>query len=104
MAVTDIKGAVRSAADAIAGYVKDAATLKVETRTIDAAAGGESVLAASTEISLDGDNTSVIPATKTEDGKWEIDTVLYDIHMQNVQSAIEYRSKIVSSLLSLLSG
>ncbi|MCB9752322.1 MAG: hypothetical protein H6713_20400 [Myxococcales bacterium] len=102
MAVTEIKAALRTAADTVAGYLKDASVLVVETQTIDAGSGDEPKLAARTVIRLDGDNTSVVPASKNEDGKWELDTVLHDIHMQNVRSAIEYRSKILESMLGLL--
>ena len=53
-------------------------------------------------ISLDGDNVSVVPGSPGETGKWEIDTVIYDLHMQNVQAAIDYRARMVDSLLGLL--
>jgi len=102
MAVTEIKEALRSAADTVSKYVRDAAVLTVETQTLEVASGAEPQLASRTVIKIDGDNTSVVPGLKNEAGKWEIDTVLYDIHMQNVQSAIDYRSKMIDSMLSLL--
>lgn len=102
MVATEIKEALRTAADKVSQFVGDAAVLKVETRTIEAGSAAESVLAARTVISLDGDNVSEVPATKNETGKWEIDTVLHDLHMRNVQAAIDYRSRMVESMLGLL--
>jgi hypothetical protein len=102
MVVTEIKGALRGAADAISQYVRDAAVLHVETRTLEAGSKEESVLAARTIIRLDGDNLSEVPASKNAAGKWEIDTVLHDLHMKNVQAAIDYRSRMVDSMLAVL--
>ncbi len=102
MAVTEIKEALRSAANTASKYVRDAATLDVKTRTVETGTGDEPLLAAHTVIKLDGDNETVVPATKNEDGKLEVDTVFYDLHMQNVRSAIDYRSRMVDSLLSVL--
>jgi hypothetical protein len=104
MAVTEIKEALRSAADTVAKYVRDVGVLHVETQTVEVGNAGEPVLAARTVIKLDGDNSSVIPAVMNQQGKWEVDTVLYDLHMQNVQKAIEYRSKLMESMLALLRG
>lgn len=104
MANTEIKDALRTAANIVAEYVKDAGTLKVETRTAQVGHPGEPVLAASTEIRLDGDNKSVIPAVQNQAGRWEVDTVIYDLHMQNVQAAIEYRKQLLAAMLGLLRG
>lgn len=102
MAMTEVKGALRSAADTIAQYLKDASVLTVETQTVEAGSGATPILAARTVIKLDGDNSSVLPASKKESGNWEIDSVLYDVHMQNVQAAIDYRSKLLDAMLGLL--
>lgn len=104
MAVTEIKEALRSAADTVAKYVRDVGVLHVETQTVEVGHASEPVLAARTVIKLDGDNSSVIPAVLNQQGKWEVDTLLYDLHMQNVQKAIEYRSKLMESMLALLRG
>lgn len=104
MVVTEIKGALREAAERVSQFISDAAVLKVETRTLEAGAAQDSVLAARTVISLDGDNLSEVPASKSADGKWEIDTVLYDLHMRNVEAAISYRSRMMSAMLGLLSS
>lgn len=103
MAMTEIKEALRSAADTVAKYIGDAAELKVETKIIIVGSGQDPTLAASTVIKLDGDNSAVVPATKNDaSGKWEVDSALYDLHMQNVQSAIDYRTKMMSAMLGLL--
>lgn len=104
MAVTEIREALRSAADTVAKYVRDVGVLEVETLTLAVGATTDPVLAARTVIKIDGDNTSVIPGALNQQGKWEVDTVLYDLHMQNVQKAIEYRSKLLESMLGLLRG
>jgi len=102
MVATEIKGALRNAADQVAKFVSDAAELKVETRTLEAGSKAESILAARTIIKLDGDNLSEVPASKNAEGKWEIDTVIHDLHMRNVQAAIDYRARMVKSMLTLL--
>ncbi|MEM9456889.1 MAG: hypothetical protein AAGF11_22110 [Myxococcota bacterium] len=102
MAVTEIKEALRTAANTVSKYVGDVAVLQVETQTLETAGGKEPVLAARTIIKLDGDNTSVVPGVLGDSGKWEIDTVLYDLHLQNVRSAIDYRARMVESMLTLL--
>ncbi len=104
MAVTEIKEALRSAADTVAKYVRDLGVLNVETHTVEVGPANEPVLVARTVIKLDGDNNSMIPGVRNEQGKFEIDTVLYDLHMQNVQKAIDYRSKLMDSMLALLRG
>ena len=102
MVATEMKGALRAAADKVSTYLGDVSELRVETKTVTAGTNEDPILAASTVIKLDGDNTSVIPATKNDADKWEVDTVLYGIHIQNVQAAIEYRSRMMESMLSLL--
>ncbi|MEM9458389.1 MAG: hypothetical protein AAGF11_29700 [Myxococcota bacterium] len=102
MAVAEIKEALRSATSTVSKYMGGVAVLHVETHTVETKTGQEPVLAARTVIALDGDNTAVVPAQQGESGKWEVDSPLYEVHMQNVQSAIEYRAKMVESMLSFL--
>jgi hypothetical protein len=102
MVATEIKGALRTAAEKVTQFVGKAAELQVETRTLEVGSTAESVLAARTIISLDGNNLSEVPVMKSAEGPWGIDTVLYDLHMRNVQAAIEYRTRMVGSMLSLL--
>ena len=102
MAVTEIKEALRSAADTVAKYVRDVGVLHVETQTVEVGNAGEPVLAARTVIKLDGDNSSVIPAQKNEAGTLVVDSSLYELHMQNVQAAIDYRARMLDAMLDLL--
>ncbi len=103
MAVNDIKESGRSAADTIRKYIEDVAELRVETQTM--VPGGEATpqLAARTTLRLDGDNTTVIPV-QAGAGKLEVDVALHALHLQHVQSAIEYRSKMIEALRELLRG
>lgn len=101
MVATEIKGALRTTAEKVSQFVGNAAELKVETRTLEPGADAQPLLAARTVISLDGDNLSEVPATRNAEGKWEIDTVLHGLHMRNVEAAIEYRTRMVGSMLAL---
>lgn len=99
----DLENSVRSAAETVASYVKDAAMMKVETKYIEVGgAPGEARLAASTVIRLDGDSETVVPMRAAANGSLEIDAALLDIHERNVAAAIEYRSKMTAALLNLL--
>jgi hypothetical protein len=101
MAATEVKEALRAAADTISKYVRDMATLTVVTQTMEVGSG-QAVDAARSEIKLDGDNSTTIPVTKSATGKLEVDTVLYDLHMQNVKAAIDYRAQLMISMLRIL--
>jgi len=100
MAANDMKEALKGAAESVRKFISDIGELKVETRVIEPGQK-ESELAASTVIRFDGDNTSVVPATRNGAGRWEVDATLYDLHTKNLQSAIEYRSRMIESLLGL---
>jgi hypothetical protein len=102
MASPEIKEALKNVADEVAKYVKDAATLTVQTKTTQVGSGAEATLAAESVIKLDGDNITTLPVSTNDFGKTEVDSVIYEIHMQNVQAAIEYRSKIIQSVIEVL--
>lgn len=102
MAGNEIKETLRAAADAVTQYIRDAAELRVETKVIVVGSEREPTLAASTTIRLDGDNTAVIPARTNDAGKWEIDTVLHELHAESVRSAVDYRARMLGQLLQLL--
>ncbi len=102
MAGTELKDALKNTASSIATFVKNAATLTVETQTIEVGQMEPPRLAARTVISLDGDNSSVIPAQKNETGALIVDSGLYELHMQNVQAAIDYRARMLDAMLGLL--
>jgi hypothetical protein len=102
MAGTELKDALKNTANSTAGFVKNAATLTVETQTVEVGQMEAPRLAARTVISLDGDNSSVIPAQKNEAVTLVVDSSLYELHMQNVQAAIDYRARMLSAMLDLL--
>ncbi|NJM07922.1 hypothetical protein HC891_19620 [Candidatus Gracilibacteria bacterium] len=102
----DLENSIRSAAEKAARYVENAAQLRVETRYVDVVKGDVADFAAArpaakTEINLDGDSFAVIPVRLVDDGM-EADRTLLEIHDRNVQTAIEYRARILSSLIGLL--
>lgn len=103
MATTEVKEALKNVADQIAKYVADAASMTVETSTVEIGAK-EAQLAARTVIKLDGDSTSVLPMKKGADGTLTVDTTVYDLHQQNVKAASDYRAAILNSLLGILRG
>jgi len=102
MASAELKDALKKAADKVGEYIANASELKVQTKTVVVGSGQAETLAASTVISFDGDNTTVLPTQTGADGKLEINGVLYDIHMQNVQAAIDYRQKLLDSVVGIL--
>lgn len=94
--------ALKSAAQKIAKYVDNVATMTVETRFVDL---GDTVNfdkalpAARTEIRLDGDCATVLPMRKNEVGILSVDGDLYAVHQQNVATAIDYRTRMMDALL-----
>lgn len=101
----ELKQALKDAADAIAKYVQDAATMTVETRYVEMGGDVEQAkLAARTTVKLDGDSESILPMKKTADGELVVDTVVYEMHQENVQAAIDYRAEMLDRLLSVLRG
>ncbi len=101
----ELKQALKEAADVVARYVKDAATMTVETRYVEMGAEAETArLAARTTIKLDGDSESILPLKRTPDGDLVVDTVVYEMHQQNVQAAIDYRAEMLDRLLTVLRG
>jgi|GEM_PF-449009 len=103
---SELKEAIKNAANQIAKYVEDAATMTVDTKYVEMGAAGfdEAKLAARTIVKLDGDSETVLPMKKTDSGALEVDTVIFELHQQNVQTAIDYRAKILNSLINLLRG
>jgi len=103
----EINNALKSAAEKIAKYVSDVATMTVETRYVDVDSGmnitfDQAKPAARTEIRLDGDSQAVVPVRKNEAGVTAVDMDLFDMHQRNVSTAIEYRAKMMDALLQTL--
>ncbi len=104
----EMTNALKTAAEKIVSYVKDVASMTVETRFVEvnteAAVADFSAAkpAACTVIRLDGDCSAVLPLRRTETGSLEVDTAMFEVHQQNVQTAIEYRQKIMQALLEAI--
>ena len=99
--------ALKNTAASIAQYVQDAATLQVESRYVDV--GGSETPSfdkarpvARTIVRLDGDSETIIPMRKGSAGALEVDATLFELHQQNVTTAIDYRARILNALLSAL--
>ena len=103
----ELENALKSIATNVAKYVDDAATLQVETRFVEIGADGvpdfdQAKPVARTIIKLDGDSESIVPVSRNEAGTLEVDSALLDLHQQNVTTTIEYRARMLNSLLSTL--
>jgi hypothetical protein len=101
----ELKEALKSAADKIAKYVDNVATMTVETRFVDmGGSADQSKLAARTIVKLDGDSETILPMKAGPDGTLVVDTVVNEMHQENVQTAIDYRTEMMERLLNLLKG
>jgi hypothetical protein len=103
----ELENSIRSAAEKVAKYIADAATMTVETSYVEIGPSATTSFdqarpAARTVVKLDGDSSSVLPLRSTADDSLEIDSSLFAIHERNVQTAIEYRAKILSSVIGIL--
>ena len=104
----ELQNSLKSAAEKVAQYVNDAATLTVETRTIEIGADSglhfdQAKAVARSVIRMDGDSETVVPMRpSTKPGQLEVDTALYELHQHNVNTAIEYRARILGALLNAL--
>lgn len=103
----EFENALKNTATSVAKYVQDAATMMVETRFVEIG-GDESPSfdgakpVARTVIRLDGDSETVIPMRQGTSGTLEVDTTLFELHQENVTTAIEYRARILNALLGTL--
>ena len=106
MATTpELKEALKNIADQVAAYVKDAATMTVETQYAEMGSDlNQAKLAARTIIQLDGDSKTVLPMKKSPEGELVVDTVVHEMHQEHVQAAIDYRAEMLGQLLSILRG
>ena len=104
---TEFDIALRNAASSVARYVQDAATMQVETHYVDISPEGTPDFDAArpvarTIIRLDGDSETTVPMRQGESDNLEVDLSLFNLHQQNVDTAIEYRARILNALLSPL--
>ena len=105
----EIENALKSVATSAAKYVEDVAEMVVETLFIEVKPDGAADFSqakpvARTTVKLDGDSQTIIPMRQTPAGALEVDSTLFELHQQNVNTAIEYRARILNSLLSALAS
>lgn len=104
---TELENSIRAAAEKVAQYIADAATMTVETRYVEVGATGpkgfeDARPAAQTVVKLDGDSFAVVPLRTAQTGGLEVDTSLFEVHERNVATTIEYRQKILGAVLGIL--
>ena len=102
----EYEASLRQVVETIARYVEDAATLTVETQYVIVDDQGDidfsqAKPAARTVIKLDGDSALVAPM-RLRDGRLELDADLLRLHESNVQTAIDYRARMLSALLEMM--
>jgi hypothetical protein len=104
---SNLDDSIREAAAKVREYVEDAAVMQV--RTFYVLTGTEELAkldaerpGAFTEVKLDGDTKVVVPMRKGRDDTMELDEALFSIHERNVQSATDYRARVLGALIGLL--
>jgi len=103
----DLETSIRNAAEKIAAYVEDIATMTVETKYVKIDEKGQfdfnqAIPVARTVVKLDGDSEAVVPLRTSDTGAIVIDTDLMDLHHRNVSTTIEYRAQLVGALAGML--
>ena len=102
----DLEANIRTALENLTKALADVSKVTIETRykPIDAQNPNDldnSFLAARTVIKLDGDHESIIPVASTGSGSIVLETALLDLRLRNVQTAIEYRTHVLNTLVDL---
>jgi hypothetical protein len=93
----------------LAKALADATDLTVETNYVeldpkDPHNLDKAFIVARTIIQLDGDQQTIVPMQRSDSGGLVLDDTLLAMHQQNVANAIDYRSKTIETLLSMLPG
>ena len=101
---SELEKTIKNTINKVAQYVENAATMTVETHYVLVGKEGDTSFEAAkpalrTIIRLDGDNETILPVNENEAGQLELNQEIYDAHQSNVTTAIEYRAKILDSLL-----
>lgn len=103
----EIENTLKQTAQKISDYIADAASLTVETKFVTVSAEGgpaefaSAKPAARTIIKLDGDCEAILPMQNSDVGL-TVDRSLFELHERSVASAIEYRTKVLNTLLDTL--
>jgi len=101
----ELEQMLKNAAAKIGKYIEDAATLTVQTDLLDTSQNADfaqSKPAALTVIKLDGDCKTVVPVRSKDGAPLEVESAIFDLHQQNVNTAIEYRARILQALLDAI--
>lgn len=103
----DLENSIRSAAEKIAAYVDNIATMTVETKYVKIDAKGDTDFTqakpiARTVLRIDGDSEAILPVRVGEGGALAVDADLLDLHQQNVVTAIDYRAQLLDALIGML--
>ncbi len=106
---SELENNIRAAAGKLAKALADATDLTVETNYVeldpqDPNNLDKAFIVARTIIQLDGDQQTIIPMQRGDSGGLVLDETLLAVHQQNVTNAIDYRSKSIETLLSMLPG
>ena len=106
---SELENNIRAAAGKLAKALADASDLTVETNYVeldpqDPNNLDKTFIVARTIIQLDGDQQTIIPMQRGDSGGLVLDETLLAVHQQNVTNAIDYRSKSIETLLSMLPG
>ncbi len=103
---TDLENSLRAVGEKLAQYVDDISTMTVETQYVEIGATGDAAtprMAARTIIRFDGDSEVVVPLTTHQStGALEVDRDLFELHERNVALTIDYRAKMLASLVGVL--
>ena len=101
----ELNNAIKSAAAKVSQYVDDLSKMTVETRSVDLETQSltfeGSKVVARTELSMDGDCTTILPTRMSAAGEQAIDGEMFQAHQQVVATAIEYRARMMASLMGL---
>jgi hypothetical protein len=104
---TELETSIRDAAEKVVGYIGDIATLTVETKFVKVGEKGDVDFTqakpiARTMVKIDGDCDAILPLRTTEAGTLAVDADLLDLHNRNVNTAIDYRARLIDSLIGIL--
>jgi hypothetical protein len=81
--------------------------MTVETKHVEIGGQGEAAFetakpVAKTVIRLDGDSDGIVPMQEGALGGLEVNVDLMNMHQQNVDTAIEYRARLLNALIGIL--
>ena len=98
---------IKEAAMKIAKGFNEATQLVVVTNFREPVASGgnpedgNTLLVLKTTINLDGDSVNDVPVTSSNSGL-TVNTDLYEIHLGNLKTAVDYRARILSEMLNAI--